>query len=53
MLPPLHISALIRPSSEGLYIYISQHVKKMLYIASEGLHMLVFSLELRANTNMP
>jgi hypothetical protein len=32
--------------------YIYQHVKKMLYIASEGLHMLVFSLELRANANM-
>jgi hypothetical protein len=50
MLPPLHVSALIRPSSEGSYIY--QHVKKMLYVASEGPHMLAFSLELRANANM-
>jgi hypothetical protein len=50
MLPPLDVSALIRPSSQGLYIY--QHGKKMLYIASEGPHMVVFSLELRANANV-
>jgi hypothetical protein len=32
--------------------YIYQHAKKMLYVASEGPRMLVFSLELRANANM-